>query len=200
MGFGIQSPGNWGIVKINGQSGAKIWESTITRDSTLRHRYSTGAFVHYTNGKMYCIGNSEQKLNPGYFDPRILCFDTTGTYTEIFRKSINTGIRYPSSLINLRSFSTGKMVLLKKVGRSAVLEMRTNTDQLLWSKTISLPAKFAEPGHLAITADKRIAISCLSYKQESFFPMYRGAIDSLLFFKFDSLGNNLFTPRLTILQ
>lgn len=190
------SAGNWGIVKINGESGARIWEASITQDSANRKTRSKGIFVHYNNGRMYCVGNLERKLDPLFSNPYILSFDTSSTYVERYRKGITSGYRYPSSLVDLKGFSATKMVLLKQVGRSAIIEMRTNTDQFLWSKTISLPTKFVEPGHLTITADKKIAVSCISYLQDTYQPLYKSHRDSLLFFKIDSLGNTSFSHRM----
>jgi len=144
---------------------------------------------------MYGAGNLELHARDTS-KPVILSFDTISVYNERYRKFIGSSYRYPSSLIALSKFSSNKMLLLKQVGRSAVLEMRTFTNDPIWSKTISLSSKYFEPKSLVITNNNRIAFSAISYLPRASQSLYKGDADSLFFYKFDSVGNILFSHRI----
>lgn len=185
---GPENPGNWGIMKINGTTGARIYESTITEDSTKRMDHSQGRFLYYFNGKMYCAGNVHKKVSVDYARPLMLSFDTTSTYYERFRIYPDFVRRFPSSLVTIAPFSSQKMVLLKKLGQSSVIELRNINNQLIWSKTFSSSGKFIVPQNLINLADTSVAASFIIYTKNTRYKASLGLPDSVLIVRLDSTG------------
>ncbi len=187
-GAGMQNPGNWGIMKINGITGAKIYESTITEDSTKRMTLSQGRFLYYYNGKMYCAGNVNKNASNYFARPLILSFDTTSTYQERYRINPYYVNRYPSSLIGIAPFSSQKMVLLKKIGQSGIIELRNTNNQLIWSRTFSSSGKFVVPQNLISLGDTSVAASFIMYTKNTRYKASLGLPDSILIVRLDSTG------------
>ncbi|MFT3909338.1 MAG: hypothetical protein QM737_07940 [Ferruginibacter sp.] len=190
-GAGIEDDGNWGIMKFDWRTGAKIYEATITNDPSARMELSKGKFLYYYNGKMYCAGNLQRSASEYISIPKMICFDTSATYIENYRTSPAFTYRYPSSLAGLESFGTDKMLLLKKLGRSAIIELRTGQNQLLWSKTYNTPGKFIIPQNIKNLSDTIICASFLLYS-ESADKLSPGGMDSVIFVKLDPAGNSIF--------
>jgi len=185
---GMQDPGNWGIMKINGVTGAKIYESTITEDSTRRMERSQGRFLYYFNGKMYCAGNIHKKESISFARPLMLSFDTASVYNEKFRIYPDFVCRYPSSLITIAPFSNQKMVLLKKLGQSSVVELRNTNNQLIWSKAFSSSGKYVVPQNLINLADTGFAASFIIYTKNTRYKASIGLPDSILMVRLDTTG------------
>lgn len=190
---GQESPGNWGIMRFNSETGQKVYEATITDNPSQRSERSQAKFVTYIDGKLYAVGNLEKPSNPVYARPLFVAFDTSIIFRERYRKGIDATIRYSSSLTAILPVSVTKMALLKKVGRSSVVELRTNNNQLIWSKTFNSAAKFMVPQNMTVMADTGIAASFILYKEDPDLKVVRGVADSLVFVHFDTTGNIRFS-------
>ena len=188
---GPENPGNWGIMKIDGKTGNKIYESTITDDSTSRFVLSKGKMLYFFDNKFYCAGNMQKKGSLLFAKPAIVRFDTADIYKEGYRLYPDYTFRYPSALVALENFGKQKILFLKKTGRSAVLEMKGSGNQLLWSKTFSRQGKFVVPHLLKNISDSVIALSYQTFAENADTKVIIGNADSLCFLKLDSLGNIL---------
>jgi hypothetical protein len=195
---GMESPGNWGIMKISYQTGVKIFESTITEDSTRRMERSQGRFISYFNGRIYTAGNLQKKESNLYAKPILASFDTTAAYSEKYRVGISYAFRYASALVGATPFSTSKMILLKKLGRSAVIEMRGGNNQPVWSRTFNSAGKFMVPQNIRNLADTGIAASFILYRQDTSNKVVPKEPDSLVFVRLDTLGNVKFRHQVLI--
>lgn len=185
---GPQNPGNWGIMKVNGVTGARIYESTITEDSTKRMDHSQGRFLYYFNGKMYCAGNIHKKESANYARPLMLSFDTASVYQERFRIYPDFVYRFPSSLVGIAPFSSQKMVLLKKLGQSSKIELRNTNNQLIWSRSFSSNGKYIVPQNLISLGDTSVAASFIIYTKNTRYKASVGLPDSILMVRLDSTG------------
>lgn len=198
---GMQSPGNWGIMKIHGTTGSKLYEATITDDSTRRQLHSQGRFIYYYKGRMYSAGNLSKKED--FLEgtkPIIVSFDTSSVFNQLSRKSVDCFVRYPSSLVGMTNLGANKMILLKKVGRSGIVEVRNTFDQLLWSKRFTTIGKYIVPQNVENLSDTSIAVSFISYRQDTVTKMIIGKPDSLLFVRLDTLGNIKFQHTIRYLN
>jgi len=195
---GPANPGNWGIMKINGISGARIYEATITEDSTKRMTQSQGHFLYYYNGKMYCAGNLNKRGSVARARPLMLSFDTTNIYRENYRLSPDFVYRFPSALIGISAFSTQKMTLLKKQGQSSILELRSTNNQLIWSRTFSSKGKYIIPQQIKNLGDTSIAVSFIVYTNNTRYRIGLGLPDSILLYRFDSLGQIAFQRAIAL--
>ena len=194
-------PGNWGIMKLNGRTGEKIYETTITKTPQERNVGSQGLVVAYKYGKLYVAGNLARTGNSvSDSQPTVVSFDSTSIYKELFRTHIPYTIRYPSSLVGMDTVGRSKMVLLKMVGRSGVVEIRTQYNELVWSKKISSERKFIIPHMVRCLHDTAIVASFLLMKEESILHTYPQGVDSLLFICLDTAGNIKYTNRLRQVQ
>ena len=197
-GPGAQSPGNWGIMKINGATGAKMYESTITEDSTRRMERSQGRFLYYFNGKMYCAGNTQKRQSISYARPLMLSFDTASTYNEKFRIYPEFVCRYPSSLVTIAPFSNQKMVLLKKLGQSSIIELRNTNNQLIWSKNFNSDGKYVVPQNLINLADTGFAASFIFYTKNTRYKAIVGLPDSILMVRLDTSGTIAYQRKIAV--
>jgi len=188
---GMQNPGNWGVMKVNGATGNRIYEATITLDSLHRQTWSQGLFIGCIDGKLYAAGNLQRGIMPSYIDtkPVMVAFDDGPVYKERFRKSPFYTVRYPSSLTGVEPVGSSKMALLKMVGRSSVIELRGEYNQLLWSKSFSGSNKFMVPQIVRNLHDTAIAASFVLYKEEPEARVLPGEPDSVIFVCLDTLGN-----------
>lgn len=184
--------GNWGIMKLNGETGNKFYEATITDDSTRRYEYSVGTFIYYSNGKLYNAGNLEKKNDYGVTKPVFLCFDTSSVFKVRYRLSPSYSIRYPSELSAITPLGLSKMALFKKIGRSVCIELRDIRNKLLWSKTFSSPGKFITPQHFGKLSDTGIVASFIVYQKHAYYDILMGKQDSVVFVKLDTLGKMTF--------
>lgn len=193
---GMEDPGNWGIMKIDRASGSKIYEATITDDPTKRSERSQGKFLYYFNGKMFNAGNLHKSGSVLYARPLFLSFDTNAVFNERFRTSPDFTVRYTSSLVGMAPLGSTKMVLFKKLGRSAVIELRNINNQLIWTRSYSSSGKFLFPQHIRNLGDTAIAASAMMFLQDTTNKMMPGNPDSLLFVRLDTLGNLSFAHRI----
>jgi|GEM_PF-3033699 len=192
--------GNWGIMKINGLTGEKMYESTIVSDTTDRSNniLQGGRWIHYYAGKVFCVGNVSKISGREITRPLFVSFDTAAAYTERFRQAPAIGYRYPSSLDGAASFGLQKSLLFKKLGRSAIIEMRNQNNALLWSKTYNRANKFFVPQHILTLPDRSIAASMIIYAENRIVPIEKSRPDSLVFMRMDSLGNGLFRQSIAL--
>ncbi|OJW31895.1 MAG: hypothetical protein BGO54_15800 [Sphingobacteriales bacterium 46-32] len=188
---GPSNPGNWGIMKISGINGDKLYETTITSDQLHRSNVSQGVFIGYLNGRMYASGNLSKVVEPAQTSPRLVIFDTTDLYQQRSLSLIEYTIRYASSLAGMVPFGESKMALLKMVGRSAVVELRTGYNQLKWSKFFSSPGKFVAPHLIQSIKDTAIVVSLALYDEEKNTRVIMGQPDSIVFIKLDVTGRLL---------
>jgi hypothetical protein len=187
---GPQAPGNWGIMKINGATGDKMYESTITNDVLHRSLGSQGMYIEYKYGKLYAAGNLANVYNNvNDSKPVLLSFDSIATYKERFRISPMYTIRYPSSLAGMVPLMPTKMALLKMVGRSSVVELRNGYNQLIWNKTFFSATKFMVPQMIQNLHDTAVAVTFYLFKEEPQTKMIIGEPDSVVFIRLDTMGN-----------
>lgn len=187
---GPMQPANWGIMKINGITGDKLYEATITTDVNNRLLASQGLYIEYKFGKLYAAGNLSNPYPDSYHSkPVLLSFDSSVNYHERFRISPVAAIRYPSSLTGMAGLRSSKMALLKMVGRSSVVEMRNGYNELIWRKTFNTPGKFIVPQMIKNLHDTSMAISMQSYNEEPVTKAITGTPDSVILIRLDTSGN-----------
>jgi Secretion system C-terminal sorting domain len=195
-GAGPENPANFGIMKINGISGSKLFEATITNDSTKRFVNSKGKFIYLFDNKFFVTGNL-QKANDYTTSPIFLSFDTGSVFKLNWKKNINYNHRYPSYLQNIEKFKNDKFFVTKKIGKYSTIEMYKINGQKLWSKTFQTPYGFIEPSLSKSLFDTSILASFIQYKNNPFNEILKGAIDSILFVKLDSTGNSIFQSKIS---
>lgn len=194
---GPGAPGNWGIMKLNGTTGEKMYEATITKTPLERNQGSQGLVMVYRYSKLYALGNLARASNSvSNIQPSLVSFDSTGVYHEIYRNALTYTMRYPSALVGMDRIGRSKMILLKMVGRSAVLEMRTEYNQLVWSRKFSGDHKFMIPHLVRNVHDTAIVASFLSMREEPSTQVYPKGIDTLFFVRLDTSGNIKNTSKL----
>lgn len=115
-------PGSWGIMKLNGGNGNKVFDLTISQDSLNCDNVSEGKNVTVVNGIPIFIGNEE--VQP---------YETKATFVSInpsngtpgIRHHIGAGFQQVSYTESIKQ-SKDTMFLLMQKGNRAGLSMRTN--------------------------------------------------------------------------
>ncbi len=182
-------PANWGIMKLGGMSGNKLFERTITIDSTGSNVASWGKAINVIGGNIYCLGgvqlfvsqNAAPYWNSGLYYVKM---NTAGNISD--RKFISGDGSAPSTTIDIQNYGTDKTVVLKQVDRAIEVELYNYNEQLLWQKRIenAMPLlahsmTILENGTICVNAHGG-AYTSLTYST-----CY---LDSLFTFRLDSSG------------
>ncbi|MDJ1495049.1 PQQ-binding-like beta-propeller repeat protein [Cytophagaceae bacterium DM2B3-1] len=141
---GDYSPATWGITKLAGRTGQKLYESTIIEDSSKYDLNSVGIASLVVNDKPYFIGN----LQGYYYHPNDGKFGYNGSILTMVQLDPDSGkiqkrtyidgdtVYYASKTVAIKKVSASKVAVLKEVGRLLNVEMYDRDFKLLWSKTL----------------------------------------------------------------
>ncbi len=155
-GSSNSGPASWGIMKVDGVSGDKVFELTITEDSTKNDNYSDGRVCTVFGNKAIVLGHLEDtatsKRKPYYTQ-----IDTqSGDLTN--KKHLAGGYQYPSSTVDIiRNDST--TIVLKQEGNAIVIDQYDFNNKLQWAQKISSNSVIIA-GQMKI---KDSSIYCTSY-------------------------------------
>lgn len=173
-------PAAWGILKLDGSDGSKMYDLTITNDSTTYDLYSTGLGVCVFGDSPVILGLQDDGSNTynGSYPLYVTLEPTTGDV--LVRKRIGSGYQHYSKTIDIESFSNNTYVL-KQFGKDVVIEQYDASQTLTWSQMISKPAiLFAD--QLSIDSNY---IYLSAHRKDSSFqpPFYQSETASIQLFK-----------------
>ena len=182
-------PEDWGIVKLNGNTGYDIYEKNISIDNLKNDDLSVGMAVCVFNNKPYFVGELETSNNNGVRKSKVTFVEidnSTGSLLQ--RKFIGGSYQFPSKTIQIEKFGANKTIVFKQVGRFTNVEMYDSNKTLLWEKSF-IKNFMLFGGDLIINKYGTIVFSASSISEKSSKPFFSNQTDSMYVFYLDTLGN-----------
>lgn len=177
-GYYGDGPGNYGILKIKGADGSKVFESDITLDSSRTDEHSSGYVACLLDNKPTFIGVNQPKSNRLQY-PFVTFTQLNSAGGIALFKNLAAYHKFPTSVLKASVNSKGKLVILKQIGMNAVLTAYDSSLHVVWN-TMLPTWSF---GNMALRmATNKIGIKCiisLRTIQTAFFPYYSIVTDSL---------------------
>jgi hypothetical protein len=191
------APANFGILKLNGNDGSKIYERTITDDTTRYSLSNLGIGSIIINDQPFFVGMMEPKevvkgnnslLNTYAVLSRIRSSDGK----IIFTKKLQGMASFPS--VTVKMIKAGdKMIRVSQRGYSIEVSSTNSDSSLYWNKLIR-NYYLSKPFDASTSKSKGlICVLSRNGKETDISPYYSMNTDSTTLFILDSVGNLLNT-------
>jgi Secretion system C-terminal sorting domain len=197
------SPGKWGILKLSGQTGVRVYEKLILGSlPNAVHTRSEGLSVFLVNHKLAVLGNIQTYKDIQPYDnndrstPAYITLDPASG--EILTQSYFYGdYEFPSQVYAIER-DGDDMVILKQVGRNLVLGKYDQHQNVVWEKTIKKEYLLMN-GKMHLTPSGKIGIAALRKRLSPYSPYYDPdtRLGSVFYFEKDGTlrwQNEFFTP------
>jgi hypothetical protein len=180
---------NWGILKLDGQTGARLYDGTITENPLTYNDLSCGQAVCVFNNKPYFVGDLEVYHNsPKRVKPAFIALDPASG-SVLRKKYIEGEATYHSEVLAIKKHTSEKTVMLIQTGRFISVEMHDSSNNVIWQT--SYQKEYFLYGHnLVISPDGTIIFSARSEKYKS-----TTGTDSIYVFYIDTSGNTIGQQR-----
>lgn len=180
-------PENWGVIKVNGTNGSKMYEQTITNDSIQYNDLSEGTVASVINGKPYFAGVLQTGFNPQGPEATLAIVKLEPAAGQtIFKKYLGGTYQFPSSTLSIQNYLSSQTLVMKQEGRSVVIEMYDIYHALKWKRHFTAPylllgyqLSFIENGDIIFTSQ--------AMKESAVSPYYSG--DTIYVTQMNSNGN-----------
>lgn len=106
-------PGNWGIMKLNGSTGAKLYDLTISEDSTAADTQSQGTVVAVFDNTPVILGQVE--IGTSYTTKALYISIDPANGTIVSRHGIMAGYSHSSSVVDIINDGSSSFAM-KQVG------------------------------------------------------------------------------------
>lgn len=178
-------PSAWGIIKLNGSDGSKLYDLYIN-DTTSYYNYKTG-------GLGVCVfGNSPTFL--GHLDDGISSYyplfvkieSSTGNILE--ERRIGGGFQQYSRTLDIKNYSN-KTYILKQKGKDVILEQYNTGLTIDWTKTINTSG-FLFADQFNITPNN-IFLTAHRIDSSASIPFYQNQTASIQLYKLNRTNGNI---------
>lgn len=128
-------PEQWGIMKLNGNSGVPNYDLTITLDSLNYDNYSGGIAACVFGNSPVFVGHEEDTSSSYSVNPVYVTIDPmTGDVVQ--RKYIGLGYQASSRTLDIVNYNDS-IYVFKQEGRHLVLEQYDPIGNLIWSESVA---------------------------------------------------------------
>lgn len=187
-------PGDWGIMKLRGTNGTKLFHKTISNDSAILNRSSMGIGAYVINNKPYFVGTIQ--ASPIYYTDRtaitlISLHPNNGSV--LIKKELPRSIQFTSTVLSIQKCQNNNVLVFKQIGEAIKMEMYNPSKQLLWEKNLRKDRHFllGKPT-TTFLAGNAIYIATLSVQKRFYKDLYKDPmVDSMQVFKVDNLTGNV---------
>lgn len=185
-------PESWGVMKLGGLDGSKIYDLTITIDSANYDDLSSGIAVCVFENTPVILGHLEYV--PGKYKPYFVTIEPQ-TGMPVQRKFIGSSFQFASYTQEIKAIGDS-IVCLKQIGKNLSLEAYNSSRVLLWKKSFA-NNKYLKAKSLNIY-NNSIYISYYSLYTDSL-PTYTTDSTSCIYISnIDASGNEVYTDSLYI--
>lgn len=184
-GAGNYGPGTWGIMKLSGVAGSKVYDKTIILDSTDYDDLSTGIGVSLFEDSPVFVGNLEN--NQGEADAWYVTIDPA-LGTPIIRKKIGGTYQQPSETKEILNVNDS-MYVLKQHGRDAVIELYDANGNLAWTETFSDSARMTA-GRISVN-DDHLYLALVKQAPNTNYPFYSEQVQSLSLYQLNRFNGSI---------
>jgi methionine-rich copper-binding protein CopC len=165
------SQGKWGILKLDGSTGARIFETLLPGNINIdQHRKSGGVSLYFSSNTVRALGNittyRDGSLDNGFdrSTPALATVDpATGTISTF--TYFNGNYEFPSQILSMER-NGNDMIILKKLGRSLVLGRYDLQQNVKWEKILT--DQYASTGKMRVTPSGKIALTVLRYRPSDY--------------------------------
>tara|TARA_B100000508_G_scaffold55003_3_gene42774 strand:+ start:159823 stop:162828 length:3006 start_codon:yes stop_codon:yes gene_type:complete len=132
-------PGAWGIMKIDGNTGEKIYDLTITEDSTIYDQNSTGIISFVYGNTPVIIGNQDRYTGGWPIDDSYPVFTKLNQMGDVLLKRRIGGF-YPfeSEVRDIKNYQH-EVITLSQLGASIQIQKLDTLLQEQWTMRIDRP-------------------------------------------------------------
>lgn len=165
-------PGNWGVMKVDANTGAKLYDFTITEDSTYFDEYAVGRVMCLFENTPVVLGHIENLASPNFWksDAYYVAFDPQNG-TILNRHGINGQFQIQPKTIDLvRKDSI--MYVLKQQGKFLAVQSMNSDFSANWSCLLT-DTSYIHGGQLTITPNY-IYVTAHMNNSTGFYPFDNG--------------------------
>lgn len=168
-------PANWGMMKMDGSTAAKLYEETFTLFPEEEDNLSQGEFIYVKNGVPTMLGEAE------LIDGQSAHYATIDTLTNAAGAffELDAGYRYESATTGLSSHEE-EVFVLKERGKNLVAEKRSPQGELEWSQEFSAETKLFN-GFISAHEEGVLVCYNKSVGELDTIPWYRMETDSITY-------------------
>jgi len=165
-------PGSWGVMKVDANTGAKLYDFTITEDSTYLDEYAVGRVMCLFENTPVVLGHIENLASPNFWksDAYYVAFDPqNGAILD--RHGINGQFQIQPKTIDLvRKDSI--MYVLKQQGKFLAVQSMNSDFSANWSCLLT-DTSYIHGGQLTITPNY-IYVTAHMNNSTGFYPFDNG--------------------------
>ena len=186
--------GKWGILKLNGSTGERIYEKIITDAvNGIVDKASEGRYVYLLDGILFVVGNIQTHWSPGSPRSTPALAKVSPSTGELLSKTHYYGdYQFPSQTLAIERDGANHLIILKQIGRGLELGKYDLRHNVVWKKKMTMEY-LLKSAKLKITASGKIAVVAQNQGMVDSPPYYYlGLPDSVCTYMFNSDGSLAF--------
>lgn len=168
-------PANWGMMKIDGSNGDKIYEETFTNLPDEEDDFSRGKYIYVRDGVPTMLGEAEVSNGQAV---HLATIDTTTNTAGAFLE-LDAGYRHESVTAAISGHEEDVYVL-KELGKKLVAEKRTPQGELEWTREFGAETKLLN-GFMSAHEDGVLVCYNISSSNLDTIPWYSSDMDSMAY-------------------
>jgi hypothetical protein len=174
-------PEQWGTMKLQGSNGNKLYDFTITEDSSYYDDVSTGLAVYLFGNSPVLIGHVEDTLT-GLEKPLYVTFQPSNGKI-ISKKTFAAKFHTDSRTLDIVNYRN-EIYTFKQAGRDLHVEKYTADQTLLWKTKIAQP-QILRGGQIAV-AGNSLFLTAYTLKDDTLPPYFSNITDRLLMYRLNT--------------
>lgn len=178
-------PAAWGIMKLANSDGEKIYDLTITDDSTQYDEYSVGLAACVFGNSPIIIGHLEDTA--GNVNPLFVNIDSN-TGEVVRRNFIAKGYQSVSKTIDIVNQNDTTYVL-KQQGELVIIEQYDVNNTLIWEKNLVDTCMLQ--GKQLMVMDNSIYLSVSRFETDTLPPFFIDQSNSFTMYKLDKTNSDI---------
>jgi hypothetical protein len=163
----------FGIVKLNGNTGATIYGKRITTDSiNAAEVRGLGAGAYVINNRPYFLGNLQTDLSDRHIrtKPAFVALNSESGAVNIL-KTYDGHYQFRSKTVDIQQLGDMQFAMLKQVGRYTKVEVYDASKNLLWEKSFRV-GYYLEAKQMEVDSFGNILVCAYSHMEASSNPFY----------------------------
>ena len=184
-------PEDWGVLKLEGNTGDAIYELNISIDSLENDDISIGIAACVINNKPYFLGELETYASNGIERSKVTFIEIENSTGELLqRKHLGGSHQFLSKTVQIENYGYNHTLVLKQVGRFTELELYNYNKTLEWRRSFEKDYMLF-PERMTVGHDGNIVVSARSVMETDEQPYYSNITDRIYVFKIDFDGTSI---------
>lgn len=179
-------PEDWGIMKLNGQDGTKLYDLTISRDTLIKNDLSIGKVSCVFGDTPVFIGHQEDSSGLAIDPYYVRINPTSGVVTN--KRRLGGEYQYISKTVDIiRNGNTTN--ILKQIGNAVVVEQYDVNNNLQWTQEF-IDSNIVKVGQMKLGSGS-IFFTCYRPSNDTVPPYYTSNTDKLFLYQLDGSNGNI---------